>query len=84
MQTEINIQVGNRSPKEYFDIIKSQISRGEFHFGAITSEEELKANMAMNCIPVSIFLSEVDGYEQFLQERRSLMAQKMRAYYYSL
>jgi len=84
MQTEINIQVGNRSPKEYFTIIKGQIARGEFHFGAITSEDELHHNMAMNCIPPSILESEIDNYNQFLADRRYLMAQKIKAYYNSL
>jgi len=84
MQTEINIQVGNRSPKEYFAIIKNQIAQGEFHFGAITSEDELLHNMSMNCIPESIFISELDGYEQFLKDRRFLMAQKIKSYYFSL
>lgn len=81
MQTEINIQVSNRSPRDYFEIIQRQIFRGEFHFGAITSDEQLRNNLAMNCIPASILTAEVSNYEEFLHERRKLMAGKIKEYY---
>lgn len=84
MQTEINIQIGNRSPKAYFEIIRKQLFRGEFHFGAITTEEQLKANLAMNCIPESIMDAETEDYEKFLKDRRRLMARKIERFYFSL
>lgn len=84
MQTEINIQVSNRSPKDYFSIIQRQIFRGEFHFGAITTEAQLRENLAMNCIPETILNAEVGDYEQFLKDRRRLMAKKIESYYNNL
>jgi hypothetical protein len=84
MQQEINIQVGNRSPKDYFGIIKEQILDGKFRYGAITSESELKANLRMHCIPETILEMDTNHYEQFLAERRYLMAQKIKEFYFSL
>lgn len=84
MQSEINIQVGNRSPKDYFSIMKQQIENAQMLFGAITTFEDLKANLTMNCIPESIMYMEIGDYEIFLAERRKLMARKIRDYYRSL
>jgi hypothetical protein len=46
--------------------------------------DALKENLAMNCIPESVFGMELSGYEDFLGDRRALMARKMRNYYFSL
>ena len=44
----------------------------------------LESNMAMNCIPKDIFNMDSKSYSRFLQERRTLMAQKIKEYYNSL
>jgi hypothetical protein len=49
-----------------------------------TPEAQLRENLAMNCIPESILSAEVGDYEQFLKDRRRLMAKKIEAYYNSL
>jgi hypothetical protein len=41
MQTEINIKVGNKAPKDYFGIIKNQIAENTLHLSGISSEEQL-------------------------------------------
>jgi len=84
MQSEINIQVGNKSPQNYFDIIKKQISEKTVHYGGITSMEDLLENMRSNCIPETIMEMNIDNYESFLMERRNLIAQKIKRYYQSL
>ncbi|HNW69373.1 MAG TPA: DUF262 domain-containing protein [Bacteroidales bacterium] len=84
MQSEINIQVGNRSPKDYFSTLNQQIEDRQFRFGAITTSDELKLNLAMNCIPESIMNMEVLDYDTFLAERRKLMAEKIKEYYLAL
>jgi hypothetical protein len=38
----------------------------------------------MNCIPESIFNMDIEDYETFLGERRKLIAEKIREYYFSL
>lgn len=84
VQQEINIKIGKKSPKEYFGIIKEQIQDGGFRYGAITTLEELKNNFVMNCIPESIMEMEFLDYDEFLQQRRLLMAESMKRYYFSL
>jgi hypothetical protein len=39
---------------------------------------------AQKGLPESIFTMTLDHYEEFLKERRKLMAQKMREYYFGL
>ncbi len=84
MQQEINIQIGAQSPEAYFRRILNQINKGTIGYGAIDSEAALEENLAMNCIPLSIFNLTVDDYKDFLNERRVLMAAKIEQYYYSL
>lgn len=44
----------------------------------------LLSNLAMNSIPATIFDMDIDQYDDFLQQRRQLMAQNIRDYYYAL
>lgn len=84
MQSEINIQVGNHSPKQYFEDLLDQCRGGVVKYGGIIDINELKINLKMNCIPEAIFDMTIDEYEEFLIERRKLMAQKIKKYYFSL
>lgn len=52
--------------------------------GSILDERELRANLAVNCIPEDVFEMDYTRYEEFLEKRRALMAQKIRTYYESL
>lgn len=84
MQTEINIRIGNKSPKTYFAELIDQCNGGSIKYGAIDNKEKLMENMSMNCIPESIFDMEVHDYDRFLSERRKLIAEKIRRFYFSL
>lgn len=84
MQSEINIKVGNKSPKEYFDIISTKMEQGDFALTGITSVAELQENLKMNCIPENIGNHTLENYNDFLIERRRLMALKIKEYYFSL
>ena len=84
MQSEINIKVGNKSLKDYFDGIAAQRSGGAIQYGAISEMDALKENLRMNCIPETIFEMKLDDYEEFLKQQRVLMAEKMRLYYLAL
>ena len=46
--------------------------------------EKLKENLAVNCIPFSVVDMTYENYEEFLSERRKMMAEKIKNYYYSL
>lgn len=84
MQSEINIKVGNKSPKEYFSLIKNQIQNTENQISGISSERDFLENLKQNCVPLEITEMTTDNYQDFLHLRRKLMAQKIKEYYFSL
>ena len=84
MQAETNIKIGNKNPKTYFSKILDQVENNQMNYGAITDKKELLNNLKQNCIPESILEASIDDYDSFLQERRKLIAQKIKKYYFSL
>ena len=64
--------------------VRKQCKGGDVKYGGIDDVDMLEENMKENCIPESIFDGTVKNYESFLEERRKLMAQKIRDYYSSL
>jgi hypothetical protein len=84
MQQEINIAIGAKSPNVYFRELKEQCTGGKMKYGAINNLDELLDNLKTHCIPESIFDSNIDGYEAFLNDRRKLIADKMKSYYNTL
>jgi len=77
-QSEINISIKDKPPFEYFGEILEQCRGGEVKYGAITDMEVLKTNMKQNCIPESVFDMSIENYHDFLNERRKLMAKKLK------
>jgi hypothetical protein len=84
MQQEVNIAVGNKAPDAYFSEVLEQCHGGVLKYGGISSLDELHQNLQANCVPESIFTMTLDHYDEFLKERRKLMAEKMKEYYFSL
>ncbi len=84
MQQEVNIALGNKAPDAYFSEVLEQCHGGALKYGGISSLDELHENLKSNCVPESIFTMTLDHYDEFLKERRKLMAQKMKEYYFSL
>jgi hypothetical protein len=84
MQSEINIKVGNRAPRDYFQLIRSQINDGFALVSGISSEQELLGNLVVHCVPAEIMEMTIADYPEFLAIRRNLMARKIRDYYFSL
>jgi hypothetical protein len=84
MQQEINIAIGAKSPDVYFSELKEQCEGGKMKYGGIETMDELLSNLKTHCIPESIFSLNINGYDNFLEERRQLMSDKIRNYYYSL
>lgn len=83
-QSEINIKIGKKTPKEYMSEVTKQVSGGTLTYGGISNETDLAENLRQSCIPSGFEKMEVDDYERFLAERRKLMANKIKEYYYSL
>ena len=84
MQSEINIKIGNKPPKEYFDLIKRQMSENHKQLSGISTEQELFDNLRMHCVPIEIMEMTISDYQNFLILRRKLMANKIKEYYFSL
>lgn len=84
LQTEVNIQISDRAPVDYMKSIEEQCNGEENKFGAINDLEDLKKNMAENCIPAGFETMTEPDYKDFLLARRKLMAQKIRTYFNSL
>ena len=84
MQSEINIKVGNKPPRDYFEIVKSQMQDKNQQVSGLATEQELLDNLAMNCIPTEIQEMSIADYNDFLILRRKLMAAKIKEYYHSL
>ena len=84
MQSEINIAIGNRPPSEYFSQLWEQCRGGPTYFGGITDPEQLQENLESHCIPEGMDRASIECYGTFLQNRRKLMAAKIRDYYMQL
>jgi len=84
MQSEINIKVGNKPPKEYFELIRNQINQSDKQLSGINTEKDLFDNLKMNCVPSEILKMDIGDYDDFMVQRRKLMAEKIRNYYFSL
>lgn len=80
-QSEINIAIGDKAPKVYFADLLNQVHGGKKSYGGIQDEKELMRNLESHCIPVDVFNSLADDYDNFLIERRKLMALKIRDYF---
>jgi len=83
-QSEINIAIGAKSPAVYFADLLNQCDGGKKKYGGITDLAELKENLRDHSIPEGIFNSLADDYDRFLEERRKLMAAKIRMYFNKL
>jgi hypothetical protein len=79
-----NIKVGMLTPKEYLDKVKAQIQSGTNNISTLDSDSSLQENLINNDIPGIIEEASHLVYEDFLEERRRLMATKLKVYYSQL
>lgn len=80
-QSEINIAIGDKPPDTYFAELVEQCSGGKKRYGGITELEDLKANLSAHCLPDSLLATAKPIYDEFLAERRKLMAKKIHAWF---
>ncbi len=83
-QSEINIAIGDKAPELYFRELADQCNGGKKKYGGITVEADMRANLQMSCIPESLLDGEVPDYNDFLEQRRQLMAQKIKTWFEAL
>ena len=79
-----NIKVGKMPPKDYLNKTKTEIENGIFNISTIDDVSLLEENLTLNDIPQKLFDADFDSYNDFLKERRVLMANKIRQYYENL
>ena len=84
IQTEINLQITNKAPNKYMEEVNNQCSNQNPTIGSITDEIILQENLKINCIPDGFEKMTIDNFEEFLKQRRILMANKIRNYFYKL
>ena len=84
MQREINIAISNQAPARYFSELEEQCRNGIPRYGGITDSDQLRENLASHCLPQGMETATAETYDLFLQQRRKLMAAKMRDYYKAL
>ena len=84
LQTEVNIQISDRAPFDYMESVNKQCDGQETKYGGINDFEDLKNNKEENCIPDNFDVMTVADYDDFLSQRRILMANKIRKYFNSL
>ena len=80
----VNVSIGKQAPVDYFHKALKQCDTKIIECGSITDIDELKRNLAINCIPEDVFDMDYTRYGEFLEKRRALMAEKIKKYYSSL
>ena len=83
-QSETNIKIKDDAPCEYMARMKQQVAGEGTYYGGITAMDDLRANLAENCVPESFMDMDIFDYQVFLDSRRTMMAQYIREYYESL
>lgn len=80
----VNQSIGNKAPNVYFEEEFNQCDTKQIRVGAIVDKKQLIDNLNMNCIPENVRYMDESNYAEFLEQRRKMMAQKIKEYYYSL
>ncbi|UQY32970.1 DUF262 domain-containing protein [Pseudomonas fulva] len=80
-QSEINITISSTAPELYFRELAEQCKGGAVKYGGITDEAIMRENLRMNCIPEAMLDGEIKDFNAFLEERRKLMALKIKAWF---
>lgn len=84
LDTQVNKAISDDAPCFYFTKVKTQCTTKRIELGNISDENLLRINLEENCIPENIFNMTVTDYDDFLQERRKLMAALVEKYYRGL
>lgn len=84
LDNQVNKSIGKKSPREYFADAFKQCGGGPCQVGSISDLGKLRENLSMNCIPEEVAQWDFQDFEEFLDKRRRLMADKIRQYYEGL
>lgn len=84
LDTQVNKAIGDAAPCVYFARAKQQCETKDVVLGNISDAELLTSNLAENCIPSYIYTMDISSYDEFLVERRRMMAALIEKYYKGL
>lgn len=84
LDTAVNKAVGDDEPATYFSKVKQQCLTKAIKIGNISDGVLLDTNLAENCIPASVFTMTYADYDDFLIQRRKMMAALIEDYYKGL
>ncbi len=84
LDTQVNKAISDDAPTTYFTKAKQQCETKQIELGNISDASLLATNLAENCIPNSIDQMDVSSYDDFLRERRKMMAALIEKYYKGL
>ena len=71
-------------PQKYFAELSKQCNGEAKRYGGITDEKELRANLTANCLPLEMLNDKTIDYDEFLVNRRKLMALKIKEWFTGL
>jgi len=80
-QSEINIAIGDKAPDIYFQELAEQCNGGVKRYGGITGADQMKENFRKNCLPEALLEGVIPCFEDFLEDRRRLMALKIQHWF---
>ncbi len=83
-QNEINIAVGAKAPNVYFGELAQQVSGHPARYGGIVDRQQLVDNLQANCLSPNMLNGEIKDFREFLEERRKLMALKIKCWFEAL
>src|SRR5262249_55217793 len=83
-QSEINIAIGDKAPDRYFRELVDQCNGGKKKYGGITDPGELCSNLHTHCLPEALLAGTIPTYDDFLDQRRKLMALKIKQWFEAL
>ena len=84
LDTQVNKAISDDAPNVYFSKVIHQCETGDAQLGNITNMDSLRKNLEENCIPETIAGMDVESYDDFLVQRRLLMAKLIEQYYKNL
>lgn len=85
LDPQVNKAISDQAPYRYFGkIIQQMKDSNSIVIGNIRNEDELKSNLSENAIPEQVITMTYDNYDEFLNDRRRLMANMIRDYYRDL
>ena len=84
IEQQINIRISDKVPAIYLDLVKQDIAENKKQYTSLSNLKAFEDNLIENCIPTKWQEFNSSTYNDFLIERRKLMAEKIKSYYRGL